>query len=562
MRLALIQSNPVVGDIGGNAAALLDAYWRACERGADLVVSPELALTGYPPEDLVLKSAFVDANVDSLRRLAGAVGGVPFVVGFVERLPGREATDLLGEYDHLANAAAVLRDGAVEAVYRKQRLPNYGVFDEKRYFHAGDEAVVFDVGGVPVGVTVCEDQWAADGPVAQAAAAGARVVVNVNASPFVIGKRAARDRWALRHTTTHGVWFAYLNMVGGQDDVVFDGDSFLMAPSGRVVARAAQFSEDLLLADIPASLAEGDGDWPEPAQRLDPDGEAYTALVLATRDYARKNGFSRALLGLSGGVDSALVAAIAADALGADRVTTVAMPSPYSSQGSLTDAEALAANLGVRHLVIPIDAPMKAFDEALGELFAGTASGLAEENVQSRIRGSLLMAISNKFGDLLLSTGNKSEYAVGYATLYGDMAGGFAPIKDVSKTRVYRLCRWRNAVEGRDLIPRAILDKEPSAELRPDQRDSDSLPPYQEVLDPILECYVERDRSVAEIVAETGLDAGVVAAVAALVDRAEYKRRQSAPGPKITPKAFGKDRRVPITQAWTLAPGATGDAET
>ena len=553
MRLALVQSNPVVGDIGGNAAALLDAYWRATDAGAALVVAPELALTGYPPEDLVLKSAFVDASMESLELLAAAMGPAPFVVGFVERLPGRQATDLLGEYDHLANAAAVLRDGRVEAVYRKQRLPNYGVFDEKRYFHAGSEAVVVDIGGVGVGVTICEDQWTADGPVAQAAAAGARVVVNLNASPFVMGKREAREGWAARHATTHGVWFAYLNMVGGQDEVVFDGDSFLMSPRGRAVARAAQFTEDLLLVDVPDSLDEADGAWDDPAPRLDRDGEVYAALVLATRDYARKNGFSQALLGLSGGVDSALVAAIAADALGAERVMTVAMPSPHSSDGSLTDAAALAANLGVRHEVIPIAAAMSAFHAALDPLFAGTESGVAEENIQSRIRGNLLMAISNKFGHLLLTTGNKSEYAVGYATLYGDMAGGFAPIKDAEKTLVYKLCRWRNAAEGRELIPEAILTKEPSAELRPGQRDSDSLPPY-DVLDPILECYVERDRSVAEIAGE-GHHPAEAARVAKLVDRAEYKRRQSAPGPKITPKAFGKDRRVPITQAWSSSQG-------
>ena len=548
MRLALVQSNSTVGDIGGNAAALLDAYWRATDAGADLVASPELGLTGYPPEDLVLKNAFVSASMDSLQRLAAAVGPVPFVVGFVERLPGREATDLLGEYDHLANSAAVLRDGRVEAVYRKQRLPNYGVFDEKRYFHAGEDALVVDVGGVPVGLTVCEDQWFADGPVAQSVRAGARVVVNINASPFVTGKRTAREGWATHHATTGGVWFAYLNMVGGQDEVVFDGDSFVMAPGGKVVARAAQFTEELLLVDLPDSLDESDGSWPDIAPRLDPDGETYTALVLATRDYARKNGFSQALVGLSGGVDSALVAALAADALGPANVTTVAMPSPYSSQGSRDDAAALAANLGVRHETIPIAPLMGAFDEALAGLFAGTEPDLTEENIQSRIRGNLLMAISNKFGHLLLTTGNKSEYAVGYATLYGDMAGGFAPIKDADKTLVYRLCRWRNAAEGAELIPEPILTKEPSAELRPDQRDSDSLPTY-DVLDPILECYVERDRSVEEIV-EEGHDAETVQRVATLVDRAEYKRRQSAPGPKISPKAFGKDRRMPITNGW------------
>jgi len=562
MRLALAQINPVVGDIGGNAAALLDFYWRACEAEADVVVTPELALTGYPPEDLVLKTAFVDANVDTLQRLAGAVGPVPLVVGYVERLEGRSRTDLLGEYDHLANAAAVLRNGTIEAVYRKARLPNYGVFDEKRYFHPGTDAVVVDVAGVKVGLTICEDQWAEDGPVAATVAAGARVVVNLNASPFVMNKRSHREGWAARHAQTHGVWFAYLNMVGGQDDVVFDGDSFVMAPDARVVARARQFSEELFIVDLPDSLDPADGEWVEPSERLDARGETYTALVLATRDYARKNGFHDALIGLSGGVDSALVAAIAVDALGAEHVTTVAMPSPYSSEGSLTDALQLAKNLGVRHEVVPIAPAMQTMAATLEGLFADTEPGLAEENVQSRLRGNLLMALSNKFGHLLLTTGNKSEYAVGYATLYGDMAGGFAPIKDVYKTLVYRLCEWRNEVHqagaqagapdngnGSEWIPQTILDKEPSAELRPDQRDTDSLPPY-EVLDPILVRYIERDASVDEIIAD-GDDPETVRAVARLVDLAEYKRRQAAPGPKITAKAFGKDRRVPITQGWT-----------
>jgi NAD+ synthase (glutamine-hydrolysing) len=550
MRLALVQFDAVVGDIGGNAAATLDAYWAATDTGADLVVTGELALTGYPPEDLVLRSAFVDASMFALERLATAVGAVPLVVGFVERLDGQAPTDILGEYDHLANAAAVLRDGRIERVYRKQRLPNYGVFDEKRYFHAGDEAVVFDVGGVPVGVTICEDQWAEDGPVAQAAAAGARVVLNLNASPYVMDKRAHREDWARHHATAHDLWFAYVNLVGGQDEVIFDGDSFVMAPSGRVVARGPQFREQLVTVSVPDSLDEAEGDWPEPDERLDPVGEAYSALVLATRDYARKNGFRTVILGSSGGIDSALVASLAVDALGADAVTTVAMPSPYSSEGSLTDAEELARNLGVRHLVLPIEGGMKALHEILDPEFAGTEPGIAEENLQSRLRGNLLMALSNKFGHLLLTTGNKSEYAVGYATLYGDMAGGFAPIKDVSKTLVYELCRWRNAVEGSARIPQAILDKEPSAELRPGQRDTDSLPPYVEVLDPILEAYVERDRSIDEVVAE-GHDRTTVEKVARLVDRAEYKRRQAAPGPKITAKAFGKDRRLPISQDWS-----------
>jgi NAD+ synthase (glutamine-hydrolysing) len=544
MRLALAQLNPIVGDFAGNAAALCDAYARACEQGAELVAAGELALSGYPPEDLVLKPGFVAAGEAKLGELAQRTGAVPFVVGFVQRLADDGTAG--GAQRTLANAAAVLRHGRVAAVYRKQRLPNYGVFDEARYFRPGNESLVVDVGDTHVGVTVCEDLWGAGGPVEAAATAGADLVLNLNASPYHRGKRAERERWATHHAAAAGVVVAYLNQVGGQDEVVFDGDSFIVAPDGRIGARGAQFATDLVVVDVGGTgVAQVGGT----AERLDPLAEVYAALVLGTRDYVRKNGFRKALVGISGGIDSALVAAIAVDALGADAVTGVALPSPYSSAGSLIDAKALAANLGMRWVELPIEPAMQAFDTILADQFAGTRPGVAEENVQSRIRGTLLMALSNRFGDIVLATGNKSEYAVGYSTLYGDMAGGFAVIKDVLKTLVFELARHRNAVAGRELIPQATIDKPPSAELRPGQRDTDSLPPYAE-LDPILEGYVEQFRSVSEI-ARAGHDPDLVARVARLVDRAEYKRRQAAPGVKITARAFGKDRRLPITQRWT-----------
>jgi NAD+ synthase (glutamine-hydrolysing) len=556
VRLGLTQLNPTVGAVAGNAAHLREAYREAVAGGADLVVAGELALTGYPPEDLVCKPAFVRATEAALADLAKDVGAAPFVVGFVEdlaRSPSLAPAAWWGAtpgWRRLANAAAVLREGAVVDVYRKQRLPNYGVFDEARYFSPGADAVVLDVAGMQVGVTICEDLWGEGGPVQQAADAGARVVLNINASPYHRGKRAERERWAAHHAAAGGVALAYVNQVGGQDEVVFDGDSFVMEPSGRVVSRAAQFSPDTLLVDIDADGATASCAAARPTpERLEPEAEMYAALVLGTRDYVRKNGFAAALLGVSGGIDSALVAAVAADALGAEAVTGVAMPSPWSSPGSVTDARALCANLGMGYLELPITAAMDAFAGILAPSFAGTEPGIAEENIQSRIRGTLLMALSNKHGALVLATGNKTEYAVGYSTLYGDMAGGFAVLKDVPKLDVYALARQRNATAGRDVIPQATLDKAPSAELRPDQRDIDSLPPY-EVLDPILEAYVELDRSIEEIIRQ-GYPAEVVRRVAALVDRAEYKRRQAAPGVKVTTRAFGKDRRLPITQSWS-----------
>ncbi|CAN5120866.1 NAD+ synthase [soil metagenome] len=558
MRVALVQPNVVVGDLSGNRALLARAYADAVADGAQLVVATELALCGYPPEDLVLKRAFVVAMQTELAALAEEVGVVPLVVGFVEDLGvgmpplgWRPVASEASTYPPLANAAGVLRDGRVEAVYRKQRLPNYGVFDEARYFMAGYDPCIFTVDGITVGVTICEDLWGVGGPVEAAAAAGADIVLNLNASPYTRAKRAEREHWAGVHTASTGAWLVYVNQVGGQDEVVFDGDSFVMAPDGTVTARLPQFRQDLAVVEVggdrvPVSASE---------PRLDDVGEVYRALVCGTADYVGKNGFTSVLVGLSGGIDSALVAAIAADALGPEAVTAIAMPSPWSSTGSLTDAEALATAFGIRYEVIGIADAMGAFDQALEPHFRGTESGVAEENIQSRIRGTLLMAMSNKFGDMVLATGNKSEYAVGYATLYGDMAGGFAVIKDVPKTLVFEMCRWRNTVEDPWLkgptgvvIPQSIIDKPPSAELRPDQLDTDSLPDY-DVLDPILEAYVEQDRSIAEIVA-LGFEEATVQRVVRLVDVAEYKRRQAAPGVKITPRAFGRDRRMPITNAW------------
>ena len=548
MRLALAQLDPIVGALSRNAEDILAAYQRACDAGAELVATPELALPGYPPEDLVLKESFIHAGAAALAGIAAGTGEVALVVGFVEGLD--EPPGPWG-YPALANSAAVCRHGMIEVVYRKERLPNYGVFDEARYFRSRSQPVVITAGGARVGITICEDMWGDGGPVADAIAAGAQVVLNVNASPYHGGKRDEREMWARRHLSGSAAWLAYVNEVGGQDEVVFDGDSFVMDPKGAVVARAAQFATDLLVVDLPlgddaAQVHQIAGD---AHPRMDRCSEIYAALVLGTRDYIRDNGFTKALLGLSGGIDSALVAAIAADALGPQNVTGVAMPSPYSSSGSVVDAKALAANLGIAWLEIGIESVMESFAAALAEPFAGTESGLAEENLQARIRGTLLMSLSNKRGDMVLVTGNKSEYACGYSTLYGDMAGGFAPIKDVPKMLVYELCRHRNALAGTDVIPEAVLTKPPSAELRPGQRDVDSLPPY-EVLDEILEAYVERDQSVGQIVA-AGFDEATVRKVATLVDRAEYKRRQSAPGLKITRRAFGKDRRLPITHGWS-----------
>ena len=557
MRIAMVQSNPTVGDVGGNARALRTAYEEAVDRGAELVVAGELALTGYPPDDLLLRPEFLDAVEAGLAGLGEQVGSVPFVLGApVATDPARalDADTTVSEAPstrRLGNAAVVLADGAVAEVYRKRRIPNYGVFDEARYFLAVERPVVLDVAGTSVGLTVCEDLWGPGGPIDTAGAQGADVVLNLNASPYHAGKRAQREAWATRHAREAGVWLLYVNLVGGQDEVVFDGDSFAVDPAGTVVARGEQFVTDLVMVEI-------DGEHSPPQPRLEQVAEVYDAVVLATRDYMHKNGFPKAIVGVSGGIDSAVTAAVAVDALGPENVTCVAMPSPHSSEGSLTDARLLAEALGTPYVELGITPAMKAFDEILAEPFAGTQSGVAEENIQSRSRGVILMALSNKRGDLVLTTGNKSEYAVGYATLYGDMAGGFAPLKDVYKTTVFAVARYRNAhfrnwwrgPEG-VVIPEDSITKPPSAELSPGQRDTDSLPDY-EILDPILQAYIEREESIHAI-AEAGADPETVARVARLVDVAEYKRRQSAPGPKVTAKAFGRDRRIPITNAWRSA---------
>ena len=535
--VALAQLNPTVGDLDGNSALIADAVARAREAGAGLVVTPELCLPGYPAEDLYLKRHFAAANVAALEALAAEARGITALVGFVEPRPagpGRRADGPAARPVH--NSLAELADGAVRAIHRKNRLPNYGVFDEVRYFEPASEPTLIDVAGTPVGLTICEDMWEPGPPASAEAGAGARLIVNASGSPYLRGKGAEREAMFAERARELGLPVAFCNMVGGQDELVFDGHSFVVDAEGELVARARQFEPDLLLWDPNGGQAR----ITEPLADL---AEVYAALVLGVRDYTRKNGFERALVGLSGGIDSALVALIAADALGPERLTCVVMPSPHSSDATQADARAIARNLGAELIELPIGEAMGAYDASLGEHWSGT--GLAAENVQARIRGNLLMALSNDRGALVLTTGNKSEMSVGYATLYGDMAGGLAVIKDVPKLVVYALVEHRNALAGRELVPRSVLERPPSAELRADQLDEDSLPPY-ELLDRVLEGYVERDLSRSELVAE-GLPREVVDEVIRLVDLAEYKRRQAAPGIRVTSKAFGRDRRMPIT---------------
>ncbi len=523
MRIALAQVNSVVGDVSGNAVRIVRAMHRATGEGADLTVFPELAITGYPPEDLLAKAHFVQANLDALKGIAEQCTSGSATVGFVDADGGV-----------LYNAAALVRDGAVAHVYRKRLLPNYGVFDEERYFEPGTGPVHVTVADDPVSVTVCEDVWVA--AAAREAARGARVVCNLSASPYHAGKGGDREAMLCARAVENGVWLAFCNLVGGQDELVFDGRSALISPEGEVVARAAAFAEDLLIADIPGGGALADVPGPEE--------ETNAALTLGLRDYVEKNGFADVVIGLSGGIDSAFTATLAADAIGADRVHGVTMPSRYSSAGSVEDSRELAANLGLADFIeLPIEGPFSAMLETLAPHFEGRAPDVTEENLQARVRGTLLMALSNKFGWLVLAPGNKSELSVGYSTLYGDMVGGFAPIKDVFKTRVWELARWRN----RDgvVIPVSSIEKVPSAELAAGQTDYDTLPPY-DVLDAILADYVERDFSRERIVA-AGHDRGVVERVCRMVDAAEYKRRQGPLGIRVTPKAFGKDRRMPVT---------------
>ncbi len=553
LRVALAQCNPTVGDVAGNAQQVLAAWRQAAEAGADLVVFSELVLTGYPPEDLLLKGDFIDAEEQALRDLAAAgPDGCAAVVGHVDHdhqadlAPEEQQAhwDTAVSARNLHNAASVLRGGAIEATYRKLRLPNYGVFDEARYFTSSDQPVVVEVAGVPVGVTICEDMWAHEGPMATTAAQGARVLAVPNASPYHRGKRAIREEWAGRHAERDGTFVLWCNQVGGQDEVVFDGDSFIMGPDGEVGARGAVCRTDLVVADLDLDAGTCT-QVSEVVPRPDALGETWSALVLATRDYVHKNGFERVWIAVSGGIDSTVTAAIAVDALGPGAVTGVALPSPHSSAHSLTDAHDLAANLDITCHELPIEPAIEGLEQVLGDLLT-PPFGIAEENLQSRIRGTVMMALSNEHGGLVLTTGNKSEYAVGYATLYGDMNGAFGPLKDVPKTLVWDLARWRN----RDgvVIPTSTIDKPPSAELRPGQLDQDSLPPYP-VLDGIIAGLIEQDRSIEDLVAD-GFDEQVVRDVLRMIDRAEFKRRQSAPGPKITRRAFGRERRVPITNDW------------
>ena len=563
-RLALAQINPTVGDLDGNTATIIEYIDRARELGVHVVAFPELAIPGYPPEDLLFKPQFIQANIDRMRQVVAASRGITVVVGFAD------------DDGHVRNSAAIARDGELVGIYHKVFLPNYGVFDEERYFQAGDECPVYVLDGTPVGINVCEDIWRAVGPATVQQSAGARVVVNISASPFHAGKRLGRERMLADRAVDHGLFVAYVNMVGGQDELVFDGASVILDPSGEIVARGSQFAEELVVADLDIQAVEAPrkrssssiagigrprlikvpGNPPNPMPSLkakepkvyEGAAEVYAALVTGTRDYVRKSGFSKVLIAISGGIDSSLVAAVAADALGPENVVGISMPSRYSSEGSMLDAMSLAQNLGIELRTIPIEDPFSANLDALEPHFEGTEPGLAEENLQSRIRGVLIMALSNKFGWMVLTTGNKSEMAVGYATIYGDMAGGYGVIKDVPKTLVYELSEYRNTISDIAPIPRNVIEKPPSAELRPDQKDEDSLPPY-DVLDPILEAYVEDDRSFAEIV-KLGYDEGIVKQVIALVDRSEYKRRQAPPGIKVTTRNFGRDRRMPIVNRY------------
>src|SRR5574341_1155054 len=564
VRVGLAQVNPTVGAIEANARLVVDWMGRARAAGCDVVAFPELTLTGYPPEDLLFKPTFIEANLRALADVAARSRGITAVLGFVDKR------------DDIFNAAAVLHDGAHVGTYHKQYLPNYGVFDENRYFQSGTESPVFAIGETVIAANICEDIWYPTGPTTLQALAGAELVLTINASPFHAGKAQYREKMLATRAADDLVCVAFVNLVGGQDELVFDGQSFIFNERGQRVAMGRAFEEDLVVADLdldevfrarlhdsrrrkeklrseaagrrislPALPPREKPKLPvHEVEALEPIEEIYRALVLGTRDYVTKNGFKHVVIGLSGGIDSSIVAVIAVDSLGAANVTGVTMPPPYSSAGTRSDAARLAKNLGIDLLRVPITRVLKAYKGALAGAFKGLKEDVTEENIQARIRGNYLMALSNKFGWLVLNTGNKSEISVGYTTLYGDMAGGFAVIKDCPKMLVYRLSEHANARAGRDLIPRAVFTRPPSAELRPGQTDQDTLPPYA-TLDAILECYVEGDQGVADIVAR-GFDGPTVKRVVAMVDRNEYKRRQGAIGIKITPRAFGKDWRLPI----------------
>ncbi|MCH7554129.1 MAG: NAD+ synthase [Chloroflexi bacterium] len=572
LRVALAQINVTVGDLSGNTKKILTYLDNAREVGADIVVFPELTITGYPPEDLVFKPQFIDDNRRYLEEVIRATKDITAVVGFVD-----------AQRD-VYNAAAFISNGKLAGVYHKIFLPTYGVFDEDRYFQSGNVCPVYSLPGVDVGVNICEDIWYAMGPTVVQADAGAHVVMNINGSPFEVGRADHRRSFVSTRAIDNGIYICYVNMVGGQDELVFDGGSMILNPKGEVIAQGKRFDEDLIVADLDiatvlrhrlktprhrkqslvymgqdigsevVTVADGGSSLPKPpltppeVERLSTVAEVYAALVTGTRDYVRKSGFQRVLIGLSGGIDSTLVAAIASDALGPESVIGVAMPSRYNPSESQDDAELLAKNFGLEFHAISIEPTFKVMLSTLSGIFEGTEPNVAEENIQARIRGNLLMAISNKFGWLVLTTGNKSEMAMGYATLYGDMAGGFAVIKDVPKILVYELSTYRNSLQEADLIPMRVIEKAPSAELRPDQTDQDSLPPYP-ILDGILKAYVEEDQSFQEILG-LGYDEATVKQVLSGVDRNEYKRRQSPPGVKITPRAFGRDRRLPLVNKY------------
>ena len=585
LRIAMAQINPTVGDIVGNTRLIQTWIKEARQAKADLVAFPELAITGYPPEDLLFKPRFIEDTHRALKAVAAEARGVVVVVGYVgQGATAVSASDassfpLAGRHE-LYNEAAVLSDRRILATYRKRHLPNYGVFDESRYFHPGSRLPLLVLNGATIGVNICEDIWFSDGPTRAQAAAGAEVIVNINASPFHVGKGRMREQVLATRARENRVIVTYTNTVGGQDELVFDGCSMIVDQAGEIVGRGKGFDQDLIVADLDvaavgrARLAQGRKkplpprvaalidrvdvrlparksqsvvvpDLEPPLGRLD---EAYRALVLGVQDYVRKNGFKRVVIGLSGGVDSAITAVIAVDALGAENVLGVFMPSPYTSRASREDVADLASRLHIQVDTLSITATFKSYLRALSRSFKGRRPDTTEENLQARIRGNLLMAYSNKFGHLVLTTGNKSEMSVGYATLYGDMAGGFAVIKDVPKTMVYELSYMRNQVGPAPVIPKRVLERAPTAELRPDQKDEDSLPPYA-ILDPILKAYVEEDRALEDIAA-MGFDRETVARVIALVDRSEYKRRQAPLGIKITHRAFGKDRRMPITNGY------------
>jgi len=576
LRIALAQINPTVGDLDGNVSKILNYIKKANKAGAQVVAFPELAITGYPPEDLLLKTQFIEDNLDALEKVRRNVGDIVAVVGFVDKR------------DDIYNAAAIIHNKRLIDTYHKMYLPNYGVFDEYRYFQAGTRCPIYQIGDTWIGVNICEDIWYPEGPSMVQSLAGAEVILNINASPYRIGKGKFRENMLSTRATDNMVIVAYLNTVGGQDELVFDGHSFILDQDGIVIARGKQFEEDLIVVDLdlegvmmrrlhaPRRRQEviklGKGAFERinvPVEKtlskkrakshlrlssllgytvLEPLQEVYMALVLGTSDYVTKNGFKGVVIGLSGGIDSSLVASIAVDAIGKENVACLFMPSPYTSMESREDAYALAGNLGIKVIESPIDSILKSYLNALKNEFQGLPADVTEENLQARIRGNILMAFSNKFGWLVLTTGNKSEMSVGYATLYGDMAGGFAVIKDVPKTMVYELCKWKNNKNGRAVVPERVILKEPSAELKPAQKDTDTLPPYP-VLDPILKAYIEDDKSFEEILS-LGCNVERAQNVIKMIDKSEYKRRQAPPGIKITQRAFGKDRRFPITNKY------------